>query len=122
MCQRQGDGPDSTENCGVPQVQYSDKVVDVRAVAVHRRLDVPVICSDAVLQLEVPQIQFIAGVRGHPSCNSDEYAFSVGDGDEWFFGLFGHFFRAPPGCPRVERQFSSLDDEEFFVIEGSHAN
>ena len=28
---------------GVPQVQYSDKVVDVLAVAVHRRLDVPAI-------------------------------------------------------------------------------
>ena len=38
-----GSGSDSTENCGVPQVQYSDQVVDVLAVAVHRRLDVPVI-------------------------------------------------------------------------------
>ena len=38
-----GYGSDSTENCGAPQVQYSDKVVDVPAVAVHRRLDVPAI-------------------------------------------------------------------------------
>ena len=27
-----GYGSDTTENCGVPQVQYSDKVVDVSAV------------------------------------------------------------------------------------------
>ena len=31
------------QNCGVPQLQCSDKVVDAPAVAVHRRLDVPVI-------------------------------------------------------------------------------
>ena len=31
-------------------------------------------------------------------------------------------FRAPPGCPGVERQsqlVGALDDEEFFVFEGS---
>ena len=44
VCQRQGCGSDSAENCGVPQVQHSDRVVDVPAVAVHRQgLDVPVI-------------------------------------------------------------------------------
>ena len=38
-----------------------------------------------------------------------------------FLAVFQNF-RAPPGCPGVERQFSqlgALDDEEFFVIEGS---
>ena len=36
---------------------------------------------------------------------------------------FSLIFRAPPGFPRVERQFfGDLDDEEFFAIEGSHAN
>ena len=70
-----GYGLDSTEYCGVPQVQYSDKVVDVPAVAVHRRWTSLRLSSDAVSQWEVPQIQFIAGVRGHPSCNRDGYGF-----------------------------------------------
>ena len=40
-----------------------------------------------------------------------------------FFRPFLAFFRAPPGCPGVERQFlGALDGEEFFAIEGSHAN
>ena len=39
------------------------------------------------------------------------------------FWRFFRIFRAPPGCPGVERQFfGALDGEEFFAIEGSHAN
>ena len=39
-----------------------------------------------------------------------------------FLGLLA-IFRAPPRCPGVERQFiGALDGEEFFAIEGSHAN
>ena len=101
-----GYGSDSTENCCVPQVQYSDKVVDVPAVAVHRRWTSLRLCSDAVSQLEVPQIQFITGVHGHLSCNRDGYVFCVYGGDEIFFAFLA-IFRAPPGCPGVERQFSS---------------
>ena len=42
--------------------------------------------------------------------------------DRCFLAFFG-LFRAPPGCPRVERQFfGALDGEEFFVVEGPHAN
>ena len=33
----------TVQNCGVPQLHCSDKFVDVPAVAVHRRLEVPVI-------------------------------------------------------------------------------
>ena len=43
-----------------------------------------------VATVEVPQIQFIAGVSGHYSCNRDGYsAFSSGGygGDEGFFGF-----------------------------------
>ena len=52
------------------------------------------------LLLEVPQTQFIVRV-----------GLSRGFGGDVGVGIF----RAPPGCPGVER---SLDDEEFFVIEG----
>ena len=39
------------------------------------------------------------------------------------FRPFWPFFRAPPGSPGVERHFfGALDGEEFFAIEGSHAN
>ena len=39
------------------------------------------------------------------------------------FSAFLTIFRAPLGCPGVERQFfGALDGEEFFAIEGSHAN
>ena len=53
------------------------------------------------------------------------------DFQQWWFmwrlsGVFDAFcviFRAPSGCPGVERQFfRALDDEEFFVVEGSLAN
>ena len=47
------------------------------------------------------------------------YSGVYGDGavDGFFRG-----FRAPPGRPGVERQFfGALDDEEFFVVEGSLA-
>ena len=38
-------------------------------------------------------------------------------------GVYSGQARAPPGCPGVERQFfGALDGEEFFAIEGSHAN
>ena len=34
--------------------------------------------------------------------------------DGWGFSVFFRIFRAPPGCPGVERQFfGALDDEEF---------
>ena len=58
------------------------------------------------LLLEVPQTQFIARVRGHSSRHRDGYASSVYGGDEVFFSRFFRIFRAPPGRPGVERQFS----------------
>ena len=51
--------------------------------------------------LEVPQIQFIARVRGPSSMHRDR-GLSAGFGGD--VGL--RFFRAPPGRPGVERQFS----------------
>ena len=39
-----------------------------------------------------------------------------------FWRILRHFSRSS-GCPGVERQFfGALDGEEFFAIEGSHAN
>ena len=44
LCNDRLDGADSAETVEVPQVRYSNWVVDVLAVAVHRQgLDVPVI-------------------------------------------------------------------------------
>ena len=68
----------------------------------------------------VPQIQLIAGVGGHPSCNRDGYAFSMGDGDDCFFFLpFRPFFALFQVVSELSASFRALDDEEFFVIGGS---
>ena len=42
-------------------------------------------------------------------------------GGEGFFGAFCAIFRAPPVVPELSasRSWGALDDEEFFVIEGS---
>ena len=56
--------------------------------------------SSTVSLLEVPQIQFIAGVRGPSSMHRDR-GFSAGLGGDVGLGSF----RAPLGPPRVERQF-----------------
>ena len=77
------------ENCGVPQFQFSDKVVDMTVVVqfFDKVVDDPVVLCDGVPQVQfidgfdvpvimqrryvatvkVPQIQFIAGVSGHSS-------------------------------------------------------
>ena len=36
-----------------------------------------------------------------------------------FFDAFCVIFRAPPVVPELSASFSALDDEEFFVVEGS---
>ena len=67
----------------VQTVLFFDKVVDVPNVqvlggaagAVPAVLDVPVIMQRRwVATVEVPQIQFIAGVSGHFSPHRDRYA------------------------------------------------
>ena len=79
------DMPDGVQTTGfgqtvqktvVQQLHSSDKVVDVPAVAVHRRFGRPCDSAATVSRNWVPQIQFIAGVCGHPSCNRDGYASS----------------------------------------------
>ena len=69
-------------------VQFLDKVVDM-----------PVMSTTVVLlTVEVPQIQFIAGVRGHSCCATETGTmfFSSGGygGEEGFFGLSGRFSRS----------------------------
>ena len=53
------------------------------------------------LLLEVPQTPFIARVGGQSSAHRDG-GLSRGFGGDAVAGIF----RAPPGCPGVERQFS----------------
>ena len=79
VCQRQGYGSDSTENCGVLQVQYSDGRCLLQFID---GLDVPVNMQRRCLATGGAQIQFIAGVSAHSSYR-DEYAFSVGGGANW---------------------------------------
>ena len=58
---------------------------------------------------EVPRIQFTARVVDILLCNRDWYeAFIRGVmvAVKGLLGVFFRFFRAPPGCPRVQRQFS----------------
>ena len=99
----------------VPQLQYSDKVVDVPVVQVvvvpqvqlcsyGRRCDHAATLGLATV--EVPQIQFIAGVSGHSSSQQRRVRFQHGyGGDEGFLALFCHFSRSSRSSG-VERQFS----------------
>ena len=82
-----------------------------------------------IMQLEAPQIQFIADMVDIPACTRDRYSAwrlwrRCFDGrGTGFSAVLTPFFRAPPVYPGVERQFfGALDDEEFFVVEGSLAN
>ena len=79
----------SAENCGIRSCS-ADIVVDVPARA-GRRLG---------LLLEMPQTQFIARVGGHSNAHRDG-GLVRGFGGDAGVGIF----RAPPGCPGVERQF-----------------
>ena len=115
---------DSAENCGVPQLQYSDKVVHVPAVAVHRQgVDVP-----AIMQRRSPAVGGASDSAHRWSQRTSQLQqrrirFQRGDGDEWaFFWLFWPFFALFRVVPELSASFRVLDDEEFFVIEGSHAN
>ena len=68
--------------------------------------------SDLLAVMVVPVIMQRRGVL---TLSSAGYG-----GGEGIFGAFCAIFRAPPGCPGVERQFfGALDGEEFFAIEGS---
>ena len=71
----------------VPQLQFSDKLVDVPVVQVvvvpqvhffgyGRRCDHS--ATSCLETVKVPQTQFIAGVGGHSSSHRDGYAFCVG--------------------------------------------
>ena len=99
-------------------VQIFDKVVDVPVVQVPQFidvLDVAVIMQRQVVSLEQwkclrfsssPEFENIPVRRrdGYPQCKLCSFQ-EVG-GDEGSFGRFFSIFRAPPGCPGVERQFS----------------
>ena len=105
----------------VPQLQRSFTVADVPVVQV---VMVPQVLSEVVndpvimqrhvrvsSKVEVPQIQFTARVVDILLCNRDWYAAFIRGVMAAVKGLFDAFcviFRAPPGCPGVERQFFEL--------------
>ena len=79
-------------------------VMDVSVVMQRRRVSRTV---------EVPQIQFIAPFEDFQLCNRDWYSVQhwvavyggYGGDERGFWAVFFRIFRAPPGCPGVERQF-----------------
>ena len=88
----------------VPQLQYFDRVVDVPA-AVHRQgLDVLVISRRCFRFSSLAELDY--------------------DGSEGVFRPFWSFFALLRVVPELSasRSWGALDDEEFFVIEGSCIN
>ena len=81
VVRRQVFGLTEQKTVEVLQSQCSDKVDDV-----------PVVQFVVRISLEVPQIQFIARVRGHSSCAVTVSFSSVAM--KGVFGLFGHFSRS----------------------------
>ena len=79
----------------VPQLQCSDKVVDVPVIMQRRCFAIG--CLRFSSSPESADVPVATETDTLSACVT---AMNV------FFGLFGHF-RAPPGCPGVERQFSS---------------
>ena len=98
-----GYGSDGTENCGVPQVQYSDKVVDVPAV---QFIDVGRPCVYAVTQSRSWTCHRFSSSRESadiPVATETVTHFAFMAATKVFFWLFWPFF-ASSGCPGVERQ------------------
>ena len=111
VVQRQVLGVDSAENCGISAVavltKWSMSLLLQFIDGYGRRCDH---AATSGLLLEVPQTQFIARVRGHSSCTTETVTMlSAVLGMEAMkgFSAFWSMFRAPPGCPGVERQFLS---------------
>ena len=95
VVQRQVLGLTERKTVEVPQLHCSDKVDDVFVVQIV-----------VGVSWKVPQNQFIARVSGPSSLQRDGFLLHGYGGGEWIFSRFFRGFRAPPGCPRVERQFS----------------
>ena len=91
-----------------PQLQCSDKVVDVPVVqfidGYGRRCDHA--ATSGLATVKVPQTQFIAGVGGHSSSQQRRSCFQQGMAAMKVFWTFlGHFSRSSRSSG-VERQFS----------------
>ena len=88
----------------------SNKVIDVPDDAVHRRFSR--LCDHAatVATVEVPQIQLSPVIVDIPVVQQrrelDFTAVLVMAAVQGCFRGFSAFFRAPPGCPGLQRQFS----------------
>ena len=96
LCNDRLDGADSAENVDVPQVQYSDRVVDVPA-AVHRQcLDVPVILQRQVHGDSRRCLRF---------SSSQELDY---DGSDGFWRILRHFSRSS-GYPELSASFRSWE-------------
>ena len=84
-------GRDRTETVEVPQLQCSDKVVDV--LVEGRRGAQGHAATLGLATVKVPQTQFIAGVGGHSSSKLRRARFLRGMAAmRVFLACFGHFF------------------------------
>ena len=118
------------EDREIPQLQFLDKVYDTRcctttaawsdraencgssAVAVTR-WTMSLLCRSSSSSLRKWHRFSSSPELWTSSCTEDGFrsqqrrARFQQCGDEWFLSAFVAIFRAPPGCPGVERQFSS---------------
>ena len=112
LCATSGACRDSAENCGGS------------AVGAHRQGGRRPCCAgrrSGLGTVEVPQIQFVARVVDL-QFSTETGAFSrVTGAVKGFLAVF-RIFRAPPGCPRVERQFSEPSMTKSSSSSRDHAN
>ena len=85
--------------------------VEVLQIQVHRHSGGLFRCAAVQKTGDIPQLQFLDKVYDTRCCTMTgglvDRMLSAGyGGDEGFFGLFQVIFRAPPGCPGVERHFT----------------
>ena len=98
----------TVQNCGVPKLQCSSKVVDVPAVTVHRQgVDVPVILQRQCLAVGGASDSARRQSQRTIQLHRDGDAFSVGDGDEGDFRSFSAFFVLFRVVPELRATFSS---------------
>ena len=111
-------GYDSTENSGISAVAVLSRWSMTLSMQFIDGCGRP--CAYAAtsgLSLEVPQTQFIARAGGHFSCRDRGLRRGLCGGD---VGL--GIFRAPPGRPGVERQFSEPSMTKSSLLSRAPAN
>ena len=104
----------------VPQLHSSDNVVDVLAVAVHRQgVDVPVIMQRRCLAFGCLRLSSSLESADIPVATETDTLSAWVTAMNGIFWPFWSFFALLRVVPELSASFRALDDEEFFVIDGS---